>query len=94
MSGLDESPPTVASFRFLGSMRIPMGQYCGNQTSGTSIYNPFPESLIRFTVFLILQYIVYRFSMNSSLNLQGFFKGFHRNSLKKLFLLEKLFCYV
>lgn len=27
-----------------------MGQYCGNQTSGTSIYNPFPESLIRFTV--------------------------------------------
>ncbi|XP_046451773.1 cubilin-like isoform X2 [Daphnia pulex] len=41
---------TFDSLNFYGaSTRIPMGQYCGNQTSGTSIYNPFLESLIRFT---------------------------------------------
>lgn len=47
-----KSPVLQLSFEIhiIGSIRLPMGQYCGNQTSGTSIYNPFPESLIRFTV--------------------------------------------
>lgn len=35
---------------FGGSNRIPMGQFCGNQTSGTSILNPMAESFIRFKV--------------------------------------------
>ena len=35
---------------FAGSGRLPMGQFCGNQTTGTSILNPFAESFIRFKV--------------------------------------------
>ena len=35
---------------YSGTSRLPFGQFCGNQTAGTVVINPYPTTMVRFRV--------------------------------------------